>query len=104
MFLATKVFLLGPVPLAQLIYILGNNKSKKFTTPGYNLNQGVVHALVLQLIGAGILLIYVLEETKEGTSQLSLNNFVVNWAIVDLDGESTLAHTDCLLWTSLNFI
>jgi hypothetical protein len=67
-FLSTKVFLLGPVPVAKIIKSLGDNKSKVFTTPGYRLNQGVVHALVLQLIGAGILSIYVLDETKEGTS------------------------------------
>jgi hypothetical protein len=32
-FLSTKVFLLGPVPVAKLIKCLGNNKTKVFTTP-----------------------------------------------------------------------
>ena len=34
-FLSIKVFFLGPVPVAQLIKCLGNNKSKIFTTPAY---------------------------------------------------------------------
>jgi hypothetical protein len=37
LFLSTKVFLLGPVPVTKLIKCLGDNKSKVFTTPGYNL-------------------------------------------------------------------
>jgi hypothetical protein len=94
-FLSTKVFLLGPVPVAKLIKCVGNKKSKVFTTPGYKLNQGVVHALVLQLIAAGILSIYVADETKEGNDRLLLNDFVVNWAtIIDSANDSTLAHTD----------
>jgi hypothetical protein len=44
-FLSTKVFLLGLVPVAKLIKCLGNNKSTKFTTPGYKLNQGIVDNL-----------------------------------------------------------
>jgi hypothetical protein len=69
---------------------LGNNKSKVFTTPAYKLNQGVDHALVLQLIVAVIISIYVSDETKEGTSQLSISNFMVNWAIIDSSRASTL--------------
>jgi hypothetical protein len=72
------VFLLGSVPIAKLIKCLGDNKSKVFITPGYKLNQGVVHALVLQLLAAGILSISVGDETKEGTDRLSVNNFLVN--------------------------
>jgi hypothetical protein len=55
LFLSTKEILLDPVPVAKIIKCLGDNKSKIFTTPGYRLNQGVVHALVLQLIAAGLL-------------------------------------------------
>jgi superfamily II DNA helicase RecQ len=103
-FLSTKVFLLGPVSIAKLIKSLGDNKSKLFTTPGYKLNQGVVHALVLQLFAAGILSIYVADETREGTNQLSFNDFVVNWAIIESEGASFLAHTDCSLWSAFNCI
>jgi hypothetical protein len=107
-FLSTKVFLLGPVPATKLVKSLGNNKSKVFTTPGYKLNQGVVHALVLKLIAAGILSIYVFDETKdegnEGTSQLTVNNCLINWVTIDSGDDLTLAHTDNLLWSSFNFI
>jgi hypothetical protein len=103
-FLLTKVFLLGPVPIAKLIKCLGDNKSKVFTTPGYKLNQGVVHALVLQLIAAGILSILVGDETKEGTNRLAVNDFLVNWAIIESDSELSLAHTDCTLWSAFNCV
>jgi superfamily II DNA helicase RecQ len=104
-FLSTKVFLLGPVSVAKLIKSLGDNKSKVYTTPGYKLNQGVVHALVLQLIAAGILSVYVADETKEGTERLLLNDFVVNWAtVIDSCGDASLAHTDESLWTPFNCI
>jgi hypothetical protein len=104
-FLSTKVFLLGPIPVAKLIKCVGNKKSKVFTTPGYKLNQGVVHALVLQLIAAGILSIYVANETKEGNNRLLLNDFVVNWVtIIDSGDTSTLAHTNESLWGPFNCI
>jgi hypothetical protein len=83
---------------------LGDNKSKVFITPGYKLNQGVVHALVLQLLAAGILSISVGDETKEGTDRLSVNDFLVNWAIIESDSESSLAHTDGALWSAFNCI
>jgi hypothetical protein len=70
-FLSTKVFLQGPVTVAKLIKRLGDNKGKLFTTPVYKLNQGVIHALVLQLLAAGILAIYLIDEDKEGTDRLS---------------------------------
>jgi hypothetical protein len=57
--------------VANLIKRLGDNKGKLFTTPAYKLNQGVVHALVLQLLVAGILAIYVINEDKEGIDRLS---------------------------------
>jgi hypothetical protein len=41
---------LAQLLLLNLINFLGDNKSKVFTTPGYKLNQGVVHALVLKLM------------------------------------------------------
>jgi hypothetical protein len=62
------MFILGPVPFAKIIKCLGENKTKVFTTPAYKLNQGVVHALVLQLLAAGIITIYVSNKTKEGTN------------------------------------
>jgi hypothetical protein len=57
---------------------VGENKSKLFTTPVSKLNQGVVHALVLQLLAAGIPSIYV-NGNKEGTSHLSTSDFIVIW-------------------------
>jgi hypothetical protein len=102
-FLLTKVFILGPVPVAKLVKVLGDNKSKLFTSPVSKLNQGVVHALVLQLLAAGILSIYV-NGDKEGTSHLSTSNFIVNWAIIDSDDDAVLAHTKSLLWLSFNYV
>jgi hypothetical protein len=84
-FLSAKVSLLGPTPIAKLIKCVGDNKSKVFTTPtpGHKLHQGVVHALVLQLITAGVPSVCVADETKEGTDRQLLNEFVlVNWATV----------------------
>jgi hypothetical protein len=76
---------------------VGDNKSKLLTTAGHKLHQGVAHALLLQLIAAGILSVYVADETKEGTNLLSPNEFVVNWAtVVDSDDDSFLAHADNL--------
>jgi hypothetical protein len=105
-FLSTKVFLLRPVPVAQLIKCLGINKSKVFTMPAYKLNQGIVHALVLQLIAGSIISIFVGDESEEGTSRLSITNFVVNWAIINstTDSDSFLAHTDDSLWSGFNYI
>jgi hypothetical protein len=103
-FLSTKVFLLGPVPVAHLIKLLGTNKSKVFTTPAYKLNQGVVHALVLQLIAAGIVSIDVADESKEGTDGISITDFVVNWAISDATTDAYLAHTDDELWSPFNYV
>jgi superfamily II DNA helicase RecQ len=103
-FLSTKVFLLGPVPVAHLIKSLGNNKSKVFTTPAYKLNQGVVHALVLQLIAAGIVSIDIADKSKAGTDALSITDFVVNWAIIDGTIDAYLAHTDDELWSPFNFV
>jgi hypothetical protein len=101
-FLSTKVFLLGPVPVAHLIKSLGNNKSKVFITPAYKLNQGVVHALVLQLIAAGIVSINIADESKAGTDALSITDFVVNWAIIDGTIDAYLAHTEDKLWSPFN--
>jgi superfamily II DNA helicase RecQ len=101
-FLNTKVFLLGPVPVAKLIKCIGDNKTKVFTTAAYKLNQGVVHGLVLQLIAAGIVSIYVADEAKEGTSRLTISDFMVNWAIVETEEESSMANADCSLWTGFN--
>jgi hypothetical protein len=67
------------------------------------MNQGVVHALVLQLIAAGIISIYVLDPTKEGTSQVSITDFVINWATIDQGDESTLAHMDLTYWSAFNY-
>jgi hypothetical protein len=103
-FLSTKVFLLGLVPVAHLIKQLGTNKSKVFTTPAYKLNQGVVHALVLQLIAAGIVSIDVADELKEGTDGISITDFVVNWAISDATTDAYLAHTDDKLWSPFNYV
>jgi hypothetical protein len=102
--LSTKVFLLGPVPVAKLIKLLGDNKAKLFTTPAFRTNQGVVHALVLQLIASGILSIYVLDPTKEGTSQLSITDFVINWSTIEHEEESALAHMDLTYWSAFNYI
>jgi hypothetical protein len=99
-FLSTKVFLLGPVPVAHLIKLLGTNKSKVFTTPAYKLNQGVVHALVLQLIAAGIVSIKLADGSKEGTDGLSITDFVVNWAISEGTNDAYLAHYGFPLTTS----
>jgi superfamily II DNA helicase RecQ len=101
-FLSTKVFLQGPVTVAKLIKRLGDNKGKLFTTPVYKLNQGVIHALVLQLLAAGILAIYVIDEDKEGTDRLSISDFLVNWAILEDEGDPVLAHTNDLLWSTFN--
>jgi hypothetical protein len=91
-FLSTKVFILGPaVPFAKIIKCLGENKTKVFTTPAYKLSQGVVHALVLQLLAAGIITIFVSNKTKEGTTRLSFSDFMVNWAIFQTNEESSLA-------------
>jgi superfamily II DNA helicase RecQ len=102
--LSTKLFILGPVPFAQIIKFLGENKTKVFTTPAYKLSQGVVHALVLQLLAAGIITVIARDETKEGTARLTFSDFMVNWAIVEANEESSLAHTDCSLWTAFNCI
>jgi hypothetical protein len=84
---------------------VGDNKSKVLTTAGHKLHQGVAHALLLQLIAAGILSVYVADETKEGTNLLSPNEFVVNWAtVVDSDDDSFLAHTDNLQWSPFNCV
>jgi hypothetical protein len=99
-FLSTKVFLLGPLPVAHLIKLLGTNKSKVFTTPAYKLNQGVVHALVLQLIAAGIVSIKLADGSKEGTDGLSITDFVVNWAISEGTNDAYLAHYGFPLTTS----
>jgi hypothetical protein len=69
--------------VAKPIKHLGDNKGKLFTTPVYKFNQGVIHALDLQLLVAGILAIYVIDEDKEGTNCLSISDFLVNWAILD---------------------
>jgi hypothetical protein len=104
-FLSTKVFLLGPVPVAKLIKCVGVVKSKVFLTPAYKLSQGVVHALVLQLIAAGIVSIFVADETREGTDRLSVTDFMVNWAtIIDSGDDMSLAHTDHSLWLPFNCI
>jgi hypothetical protein len=103
-FLSTKVFLQGPVPVAKLVKVMGENKGKLFTTPVYKLNQGVIHALVLQLLAAGILSSYIRNEDKEGTSCLSITDFIVNWAIIDDGDDQVLAHTNGLLWSSFNCI
>jgi hypothetical protein len=95
-FLSTKVFLQGQVTVAKLVKLLGDNKGKLFTTPVYKLNQGVIHALVLQLLAAGILPIYVINEDKEGTTCLSITDFLVNWAIFDDGDDPVLAHTNDL--------
>ena len=98
------MFILGPVSVAKLIKLLGENKSKLFMTPGYKLTQGVVHALVLQLVGAGILSIFVHDESKEGANGLMFTDFIVNWAIVEAGDEPVLAYTDIRLWCNLNLI
>jgi hypothetical protein len=77
---------------------LGDNKGKLFTTHDvYKLNQGVIHALVLQLLVAGILAIYVIDEDKEGTDRLSISEFLLSWAILEDGGDPVLAHTNDLL-------
>jgi hypothetical protein len=38
-FLSTKVFLQGPITVAKLVKLLGDNKGKLFTTPVYNLTR-----------------------------------------------------------------
>jgi hypothetical protein len=43
--------------------------------------------LVLQLLAAGILSIYILDEDKEGTSCLLITDFLVNRAIFDNGGD-----------------
>jgi hypothetical protein len=103
-FLSTKVFILGPVTVPKLIKSVGDNKSHIFITPGYKLNQGVVHALVLQLVAVGILTINLADETKVGTDKLAFNDFVVNWSVIDSKRTSYLAHTDCALWIGFNFV
>ena len=70
--------------MSKVIKVLGNNKGKLFTTLAYRLNQGVVHALVLQLVAANIITIYIGDLDKEGTNQLSLSDFLMNWAILVL--------------------
>jgi hypothetical protein len=99
-FLSTKAFLQGPEYVAKLVKVLGDNKGKLFATPVYKLNQGIIHALVLQLLAAGILSIYVIDEYKEGTSHLSIPNFLVNWAIFDNSDDQVLTHTNNLQWSS----
>jgi hypothetical protein len=102
-FLLMKVFILSPVPVAKLVKVLEDNKSKLFTTSVSKLNQVVIHSLVLQLLAAGILAIYV-DGEKEETSHLSTSNFIVNWAIIDSDDDAVLAHTKSLLWLSFNYV
>jgi hypothetical protein len=91
--------------VAKLVKVLGDNKSKPFTTLVYKLNQGVIHALVLQLLAAGILSIYVIsDKDKDGTSCLSTSNFIVNWAINDSDDDEVLACTNSWIWHIFNYV
>jgi superfamily II DNA helicase RecQ len=103
-FLSTSVFLEGPASVATLIKMLGDNKKSYFPAGYSTLPRGKIHALVLQLIAAGILSLKIntTASNKIGNDRLTASDVEVNWATTYTRTETILAHEQSHRWSVLN--